>query len=86
MSSGPKTPQQPHPSHQAAYLAACVACSWSEVLLPFTASTISSKDSGTICVGMIQSDSKSELQARTPSSVISHSISCLDPRQSLLHI
>lgn len=57
---GPKTPQQPHPSHQAAYLAACVACSWSEVLLPFTASTISSKDSGTICVGMIQSQTVSQ--------------------------
>lgn len=60
MPSGPQTPQQSHPSHQAAYLAACVACSWSEVLLPFTASTISSRDSGTICVGMIQSQIASQ--------------------------
>lgn len=39
-----------------------------------------------LCWDDSESDSKSELQARTPSSVISHSISCLDPRQSLLHI
>lgn len=42
--TGP-TAASPVPPGQAAYLAACVACSWSSGLFPFTASTISSKDS-----------------------------------------